>query len=50
MVLKLSANSDYKKYATDGEDNGYENLVNILDTNGYEVYYSIDNILTIYHK
>ena len=50
VVLKLSANSDYKKYATDGEDNGYENLVNILDTNGYEVYYSIDNILTIYHK
>ena len=50
VVLKLSANSDYKKYATDGEDNGYENLVNILDTNGYEVYYSVDNILTIYHK
>ena len=50
VVLKLSANSDYKKYATGGKDNGFENLVKLLEQNGYTEYEFLDNVLVIYHK
>ena len=50
VVLKLSANSDYKKYATDGKDNGFDNLIRLLEEYGYVEYQSIDNVLVIYHK
>ena len=50
VVLKLSASSDYKKYATGGKDNGFENLVTLLEKNGYSEYTSLDNVLVIYHK
>lgn len=50
VVLKLSANSDYKKYAAGGKDNGFENLVKLLEDNGYSKYASLDNVLVIYHK
>ena len=50
VVLKLSASSDYKKYATGGKDNGFENLVTLLKKNGYSEYTSLDNVLVIYHK
>lgn len=50
VVLKLSANNDYKKYATDNQDNGFENLVKLLEENGYSEYASLDHVLVIYHK
>lgn len=50
VVLKISADSDFKKYATNGEGNGFENLVNLLEENGYEPYMSIEDILVIYRK
>ena len=50
VVLKLSANNDYKNYATGGQENGLENLQKLLENNGYSVYASIDNILIIYCK
>ena len=50
VVLKLSANSDYKKFATGGKDNGFDNLVKLLEENGYTEYQSLDNVLVIYHK
>ena len=50
VVLKLSANSDYKKYATGGKDNGFDNLVSLLKKNGYCEYTSLDNVLVIYKK
>ena len=50
VVLKLSANSDYKKYATDGKDNGFDNLVALLENNGYKEYTSLENVLIIYQK
>ena len=49
VVLKLSANSDFKKYATDG-NNGYENLINLLKDNGYELCGTLQNVLSIYRK
>ena len=50
VVLMLSASSDYKKYATGGEDNGFDNLVKLLEKNGYTEYKSLNNVLVIYHK
>ena len=50
VVLKLSANSDYKKYATGGKDNGFDNLVSLLEQNGYAQYTALDNVLVIYRK
>ena len=50
VVLKCSSNSDYKQYATDGKGNGYENLVGILEAHGYELYETLENVLSIYCK
>ncbi|MEE0871256.1 MAG: DUF2079 domain-containing protein, partial [Bacteroidaceae bacterium] len=50
VVLKLSASSDYKKYATGGKDNGFENLIILLEKNGYSEYAALDNVLVIYKK
>ena len=50
VVLKLSANSDYKKYATGGKDNGFENLIILLEKTGYSEYAALDNVLVIYKK
>ncbi|MGN0268257.1 MAG: DUF2079 domain-containing protein [Lachnospiraceae bacterium] len=50
VVLKLSSNSDCKKYAADGKNNGFDNLVKLLKENGYTEYESLDHVLVIYHK
>lgn len=50
VVLKLSANNEYKKYATGGEDNGFANLVSLLEENGYRQYTSLDGVLVIYYR
>ena len=50
VVLKISADSDFKKYAVNAEGNGFESLVNLLEENGYELYKSITDKLVIYRK
>ena len=50
VVLKISADSDLKKYATGGKNNGFENLVKLLEENGYELYQSVTGVLVIYHR
>ena len=50
VVLKISADSDFKKYAVNEEGNGFENLVNLLEENGYEPYMSIEDLHVIYRK
>lgn len=35
VVLKTSADSGFKKYAVNGEGNGFESLVKLLGENGY---------------
>lgn len=50
VVLRISADSDFKMYAVNGEGNGFENLVNLLEENGYEPYKSIGDTLVIYRK
>ena len=50
VVLNVSANNSYKKYATGELNNGYENLIELLKENGYFEYESLDGVLTIWHK
>lgn len=50
VVLKVSSSADFKKYATGGQNNGYENLVKLLEENGYSRYSNYGEILVIYHK
>ena len=50
VVLKVNSNSDCKKYATNGKDNGYENLVQLLEESGYQKYGADSNVLVIYKK
>lgn len=48
--MKISADSDFKKYAVNGEGNDFEDLVNLLVENAYEPYKSVEDTLVIYRK
>ena len=50
VVLKKSSSGEYKRYATGGQDNGYENLVALLEKNGYTLWEEYPGVLAIYHK
>ena len=50
VILNISSTSDYKKYATGGKENGFENLVKLLEKKGYTEYASLEDILVIYRK
>ena len=50
VVLSISSTSDYKKYATGGKENGFDNLVKLLENNGYIEYASLEDVLVIYQK
>lgn len=50
VVLKMNANSECRKYATKGKENGFENLTRLLEDNGYVEYNTLDDILVIYRK
>ncbi|MBR2888713.1 MAG: DUF2079 domain-containing protein [Oscillospiraceae bacterium] len=50
VVLNVNGASEYKRYATGGQNNGYENLTRLLEANGYEIYESLGEIIVIYRK
>lgn len=50
VVLKVDSNSECKKYATNGMDNGYENLLKLLVENGYQECGVVENVLVIYQR
>lgn len=50
VALQVNYEWSFRRYATGGKNNGYENLVNLLEKNGYELYASIDGVLVIYYK
>ena len=50
VALDVSENNSYKKYATDGKNNGYENLIELLKDNGYLEYESFKDAIVIWHK
>ena len=49
MALKPSATADYKKYATSGKNDGYENVVKLLEEKGYKLVEKT-NAVVIYQK
>ena len=50
IVLKLSGNGDYKKFATGSKDNGFDNLVKLLEAHGYREYCVLEDVLMILRK
>lgn len=49
VVLKKSYTSEFKKYEVDGK-NGYENLIALLEENGYLPYHNYQTSVVIYCK
>ena len=50
VVLDPGVTGDFKKYADEEGENGYQNLCELLQENGYELQRSVDTQLEIYHK
>ena len=49
VALSIHSQTNYNQYAVDGKD-GYENLIKILESNGYILFAQLDDTLVIYHK
>ena len=49
VALKLSS-TDFNRFATQGKNDGYENLVSLLEQNGYELWHAVEGVLTIYRR
>lgn len=50
VVLKVSSTGDYTKYNSGGQENGYENLVKLLEKEGYVLHSNYGKILAVYRK
>ncbi len=50
IAISVSATSNFKKYATAGKENGFDNLINLLEQNDYELYAELTDVLVIYRK
>ena len=50
VVLNVRDHSNFKKYQTGGKENGLENLLGILEENGYEPFAEIEGTLVIYKQ
>lgn len=50
IVLNVNGRGEFKKFETDGKDNGLENLLAILEANGYELFAELEGILVIYRQ
>lgn len=49
VVLKCNSENDYKKYTQYG-NSGFDGIVNLLEDNGYELYYQYGSVLVIYRQ
>lgn len=49
VVLKCKSENDYKKYKKYG-NSGFDGIVNLLEDNGYELYYQYGSVLVIYRQ
>ena len=45
VALKPSATADYKKYATGGKENGYDNVVKLLEDSGYKLIHKTTSVV-----
>lgn len=49
VVLSLSG-GDYGRYASPGAEDGFDNLVRLLENNGYREFLSLEGVLVIYRR
>ncbi len=50
VALNVTAKNEFRKYADNGKENGFDNIVTLLTENGYELYAELEKILVIYKK
>ncbi len=50
VAMHMTSTGDFTKYNTDGKTNGYDNLVKLLEENGYELVAEYPDVLTVYKK
>ena len=50
VVIDVTSNNSFKKYATKGMNNGYEKLTELLTENGYRERMSLDSGLVIWNR
>lgn len=50
VVISVTDRSSFKKFASNGQENGLENLLLLLDENEYELFAEIDGVLQIYRR
>lgn len=50
IVLKVGADNECYRYASKDMDNGYENLLKLLESQGYEKYGELNQVIVIYKK
>ena len=50
VALNARSASDYRKYNTDGQSNGFVNLTALLESNGYVRCPTQNQDVVIYHK
>jgi hypothetical protein len=50
VVLDPGVSGDFKKYADEDGENGYENLCTFLEANGFRLYSEVGEKLQVYHK
>jgi len=49
-VVLSPSGGDYDKYATEGEANGFNNLIKLLTAQGYSLYGELTDVLVIYRR
>lgn len=50
VALSLTLYGYYNKFATPGNEDGFEQLIKLLEDNGYELYHELEGVLVIYKK
>ena len=50
VALQVDLADNYRHYATASGEDGFEQLVEFLEKNGYELYHELDGVLVIYKK
>ncbi len=50
VALGRGSTSSFKQYVTEGQNNGFANLVKLLEASGYELYEEVPGVLAIYKK
>jgi uncharacterized membrane protein len=50
VALAQNLYRDYNRYATPGKEDGFEQLIALLEANGFELHHELEGVLVIYRK